>query len=76
MSIVHLSPVEQAYVAEIAAQAAAAQQAIQQQAAAKLAVVLDAHGLAQSGATFHHDGTAWTLQLPTPAADDPPVNDP
>jgi hypothetical protein len=72
MSIVHLSPVEQAYVAEIAAQAAAAQQ----QANAKLAVVLDAHGLAQSGAKFHHDGTAWTLRLPTPAADDPPVNDP
>ncbi len=76
MSIVHLSPVEQAYENEIAAQAAAAHQEIQQQANAKLAVVLDAHGLAQSGATFHHDGTAWTLQLPEPAAADPPVNDP
>ena len=76
MSVISLSPVEQAYVAEIAAQAAAAQQALQQQTAAKLAVVLDAHGLAQSGATFHHDGTAWTLMLPAPAADALPVNDP
>jgi hypothetical protein len=76
MSIVHLSPVEQAFVAEVAAQAAAAQQAIQQQASAKLAVVLDAHGLAKSGATFHHDGQQWTLALPAPAADEPPINDP
>ena len=74
MATVHLTPVEQAFVAEIAALAAAAQQAIQQQASAKLAVVLDAHGLAQSGATFHHDGQQWTLALP--ATDDKPVNDP
>lgn len=64
MAIIHLSPVERALVGEVAAQAAAAQQAIQQQTAAKLAVILEAHGLADTGATFDYDGTQWVLTLP------------
>jgi hypothetical protein len=78
MSIVHLSPVELAYVNEIAAHAAAAQKAIEQQANAKLEVVLAAHGLTDSNATFKYDGKQWTLVLPATAevADDaPPIND-
>lgn len=78
MSIVHLTPVEQAYVAEIAAHAAAAQKAIEQQANAKLEVVLAAHGLTDSNATFEHDGKQWTLVLPAleAVADNaPPIND-
>ena len=70
---IQLTPVEQAYVHEVATQAEAAQHEIQRQASTKLAVVLAAHGMTgHPHASFHFDGKTWVLRIP---ASDPPVND-
>lgn len=71
MSIVHLSPVEQAYVTEIALTASAAHKNIEQQANAKLVVVLEAHGLQDANAQFVHRDGRWVLVLPDAPAAEP-----
>jgi hypothetical protein len=63
---VALSPVEQALVAEVAAWAQRAQAEMQASANARLAVVLDAHGLSGQAATFHHDNGTWSLLVTVP----------
>jgi predicted lipoprotein with Yx(FWY)xxD motif len=65
-----LSPVEQALVNEVAQWANRAQAEIQQVANAKLAVLLDAHGMSGQTVNFAREGEAWVMVVPAESAAD------
>jgi hypothetical protein len=65
-----LSPIEQALVGEVAQWAARAQAEIQQAANAKMAVLLDAHGVGGKTVNFAREGEAWVMVVPDEPATD------
>lgn len=78
---IELSKVEQALVSEVAEWVKRATAEVQALADAKLACVLEAHGLAGREATFTRREEGWVLVVEgaasvAPDVDTPPINDP
>lgn len=72
-----LGKIEQALVDEVSSAYSAAVAQLQAQADAKLACVLEAHGVLGQRCQFIKTASGWDLVAPdeAPAADVPPVND-